>query len=231
MANIRFSDLKVYNQARQRVDLNDSHAAADSYSLLVSVRPNLPDAAYTVVFSNISSEDGHHVVGAFSFVVGAGALPTNTDALVAQVQSGQSNFNAWSVGLRWLNYLGMALLLGTVAFILFVWRPTFVSLREQVGAAINKADVGVEQGALRIMGGSMLLLFVATLAFLIYQAAFASASAPWEIVGNGTEQSAVSEPLWGCLVDTSCPACRNWRCYVVQLAASLPLGEASPHAL
>jgi copper transport protein len=191
-----FSDLKVYNQARQRVDLNDSHAA-DPYSLLVSVRPNLPDAAYTVVFSNISSEDGHHVVGAFSFVVGAGALPTNTDALVAQMQSGQNNFNVWSVGLRWLNYLGMALLLGAVAFILFVWRPTFVSLREQIGAAISKADVGVERGALRIMGGSMLLLFAATLGFLIYQAAFASASAPWEIVSNGALNNLLFQSRFG----------------------------------
>jgi copper transport protein len=192
-----FSDLKVYNQARQRVDLNDSHASADSYSLLVSLRPNLPDAAYTVVFSNISSEDGHHVVGAFSFVVGAGALPTNTDALVAQVQSGQNNFNAWSIGLRWLNYLGMALLLGAVVFVLFVWRPTFVSLREQIGAAINKADVGVEQGALRVLGSSVLLLFVATLAFLIYQAAFASASAPWEIVGNGALNNLLFQSRFG----------------------------------
>jgi copper transport protein len=191
-----FSDLKVYNQARQRVDLNDSHAA-DAYSLLVSLRPNLPDAAYTVVFSNISSEDGHHVVGAFNFVVGAGALPTNTDALLAQVQSGQNNFNGWSVGLRWLNYLGMALLLGTVAFILFVWRPTFVSLRKQMGAAIKKADVGVEQGALRIVGVSMLLLIVATLAFLIYQAAFASDSAPWEIVSNGALSNLLLQSRFG----------------------------------
>ncbi|GLV56055.1 copper resistance protein [Dictyobacter sp. S3.2.2.5] len=192
-----FSTLKVYNPARQRVDLDDSRTSSDGYTLRISLRPHLPDATYTVVYSNISSEDGHHVQGAFSFVVGTGPLVANTDALLAQEQGGENNLNAWSVGLRWLNYLGMALLLGTVAFVLLVWRPASTSLRDHSDAAIGKTDVQIEFRALRLICGSIAVLFALTLAFGIYQAAFASESAPWNIISNGALGNVLFQSRFG----------------------------------
>jgi copper transport protein len=101
-----FSKLQIFDKNRQRVDQNDSQVApGNPYSLIISLRPKLPDGAYTVVFQNVSQEDGHATKGNFSFVVGAGPLPTNTSALLSQYDE---NINAWSVILRWLNYVAMA---------------------------------------------------------------------------------------------------------------------------
>jgi copper transport protein len=133
-----FSSLTVYNQAKQRVDAHDSHVAPDNpSSMIVSLQPSLPDGAYTVVFQNVSLDDGHHVVGAFSFVVGGGPLPTNTDALLSNVQPSDENLNGWSIAIRWLNYLGMAALVGGLAFLLLVWRPTLVQLETSIGPELS----------------------------------------------------------------------------------------------
>jgi copper transport protein len=195
-----FSNLKVYNQSRQRVDNDDSHMVANNqYSLVVSLRPHLPDAAYTVVYDNISSEDGHHVVGAFSFVVGNGALPTNTDTVLSQAQNADTNVNVWSVGIRWLNYLAMAGLLGTIAFIVLVWRPTYIARQKDIGAGLNKMDVALELRAAQIAIINTIALFILACAFLFYQAATASESAVWNIVGNGALMTLLLQSRFGAI--------------------------------
>jgi copper transport protein len=100
-----FSGLSVYDQSKQRVDENNSHIVT-SYSMAISLRPHLPNGAYTVVYQNVSLDDEHHIVGAFSFVVGGGLLPTNTNALTGNTpQSLDANFNVWSITIRRLKYL------------------------------------------------------------------------------------------------------------------------------
>ncbi|MBE3559436.1 MAG: CopD family protein [Ktedonobacteraceae bacterium] len=181
-----FSRIEVYNQARQRVDRGDSHLAPDSpYSLIVSLRPALPDGAYTAVFRNVSKEDGHEVTGSFSFVVGAGPLPTNTNDLLQQASTADENFNLWSIGIRWLNYLAMAGLVGSLTFLLLVWQPGVRRLTSVVGKEMKLAEQRMQKRTMQAVLWTLLLLLAGWLAFLIYQASIVSMSAPWQVFTNG----------------------------------------------
>jgi len=175
-----FSKLEVYDQARQRVDAANSHVTAnDPYSMSISLRPHLPDGAYTVVFDNVSLDDGHHVTGAFSFVVGAGPLPTNTNALLGNVQTLDENFNAWSITIRWLNYLGMAALVGGLAFLLLIWRPTLAQLETGMGPELSIAKQRVKMQASRFLLWSLLALAGGWVAMLLYQSSVDSGKTLW----------------------------------------------------
>jgi copper transport protein len=182
-----FSRLTVYNQSKQRVDADDSHVAPDDpYSLVISLRPSLPDAAYTVVFQNVSLDDGHHVVGAFSFVVGGSPLPTGTSALPGLTQSSDENLNGWSITIRWLNYLGQAAFVGGLAFLLLVWRPTVTQLTTELGSELSEARRQVNISTLRFLLWSLLALMGGWVAMLLYQTSAATEKTLWQLFADQT---------------------------------------------
>ena len=193
-----FSNLAVYNQSRQRVDMDDSHAVPnDPYSLVISLRPSLPDAAYTVVFQNVSLDDGHHVVGAFSFVVGGGPLPTSTNVLPGFTQSSNEHLNGWSITIRWLNYLSMAAFVGGLAFLLLVWRPTLRQLTTDLGSELSEARRQVHIHALRFLYWSLLALLGGWAAMLLYQTSEATGQALWQLKSFQTLFRYVTESHFG----------------------------------
>ena len=193
-----FSSLAVYNQARQRVDENNSHVALNNqYSLIISLRPHLADGPYNVVFQNVSLDDGHHVIGAFSFVIGSGPLPTNTNSLLENAQAVDANFNGWSVTIRWLNYLGMAALVGGLAFLLLVWRPTLARLKDELGSELSVVKLRVNAGALRFLLCSVLVLLVGWVAMLLYQTCTASGSTLWQLFGSQALFRYIAESHFG----------------------------------
>jgi copper transport protein len=180
-----FSKLAVFNQQRHGVDLGNSHIASNNpFSLIISLHPGLPDGAYTVVFHTVSAEDGHEVTSGFSFVVGGAALPTNTSALLSHIQMADTNLNAWSVTIRWLNYLGLAGLVGSLLFLLLVWRPSAKELKNHRGVPLDEAEVQIEARTRWFSCSCLFILLLGWVSFLIYQASTFSASAPWQIVGN-----------------------------------------------
>ena len=194
-----FSNLVVYNQARQRVDAANSHVApSNPYSLLISLHPHLPDGAYTVVYQTVSLDDGHHVVGAFSFVVGNAPLPTNSSALLGTPPSPvDQNFNIWSVTIRWLNYLGMAALAGGVAFLLFVWRPTFAQPAAEIRSGLRLADEKLVEQLARFLLGSLFILGIGWVAMLLYQVSASTDESLWQLFSSGTVARYITESHFG----------------------------------
>lgn len=194
-----FSNLVVYNQARQRVDAANSHVdPKNSYSLIISLHPHLPDGAYTVVYQTVSLDDGHHVVGAFSFVVGNAPLPTNSSALLGNLPSPvDQNFNFWSITIRWLNYLGMAALAGGVAFLLFVWRPTFAQPAAEIRSGLRLADENLVGQLARFLLGSLLVLGIGWVAMLLYQASASTGESLWQLFSSGTVARYIVESHFG----------------------------------
>ena len=77
-----FSLVTVLNSAAERVDLDDS-ARDPSEPTAISVGlPALENGTYTVVWKNLSSIDGHKVIGSYVFAVGeplAGLASVATD--------------------------------------------------------------------------------------------------------------------------------------------------------
>ncbi|GHO43176.1 copper resistance CopC/CopD family protein [Ktedonospora formicarum] len=173
-----FSRLEVYNSARQRVDSSDSHAIPnDPAGLMVSLRPQLPDGGYTVVYRNVSRDDGHSVVGSFSFVVGNAPQPTPDNALLQQLQSSSDSFNGWSITIRWINYLGMAGLVGAMTFLLLIVRPALILLKVNPAMKSDQELLSVrsERVLQYVAVGSLALLLVGWVAFTLYQASVAGA--------------------------------------------------------
>lgn len=99
------------------VDPADDH-------LLVMTPGELPDGLYTLSWRNVSSADGHGIAGSFAFTIGAAGAATvsASDTPVELVPL--------DVLVRWVNLLGLALAVGGLAFIVFVWQPALRELTE-----------------------------------------------------------------------------------------------------
>ncbi len=195
-----FSKLAVFNQQRHQIDLGDSHIAPDdASSLMITLHPQLPDGAYTVVFQTVSAEDGHEVTSSFSFIVGGGILPTNTSSLLGHIQMTDSNFNLWSVTIRWLNYLGLAGLVGSLTFLLLVWRPCITQLKIGISITLEEINMLIEEQTLWCSLCCLIILFLGWVGFLLYQASTSSASAPWQIFANGAMSTIFLHSRFGAL--------------------------------
>jgi copper transport protein len=189
----RFSELGVVDKNGAAVDAGDSHVPSnDPKSLVVSLKPGLPDGPYTVIYKNTSAEDGHALTGSFVFVVGAGDLPvgTGTSPLDLAERSGSaadSNANPLSIGLRWLNYLGGAALFGALLYALLVWRSA-VHRAKATGKMGPQLETAYGLGLNRIrrvvwLGFGGLLL--GWLGWFLYQATTFSSQNIGQIFGIG----------------------------------------------
>ncbi|MBY3552638.1 copper resistance protein CopC [Modestobacter lapidis] len=86
--------------------------------LTLGLRNDLPDAGYVVTYRVVSA-DSHPITGAWSFVVGDGALPA---ASVADAGASASPAVAAALpAARWLGYLGLALGLGVPVILATCW--------------------------------------------------------------------------------------------------------------
>ncbi|MBN9386483.1 MAG: CopD family protein [Chloroflexi bacterium] len=191
----KFSSLQVVNTDNQRIDAGNSQPIPGTTNALqIGLQPNLPDGVYTVIFENVSSDDGHHVKSNFSFVVGEGTLPAgavggsllDNEGVTTSIDS---NFNFWSVSLRWLNYLALCGLVGLVLFWLLVWRPALLKIGEALISGADSAALAYRHVTFRLyflLGISLVLLCVGWLGFFIYQATTVSSSYPWQLFQDDT---------------------------------------------
>lgn len=202
----RFSELSVVDKTGQRVDAGDSKVPAEMPdSLVISLKPNLPDGAYTVIFNNVSAEDGHAVKGSFAFLVGAGELPLSATgsplALAEQPgQAGSTNLNFFSVSLRWLNYLGGAGLVGALFFALLVWTraATRAKAGGRMGPQIDSAHIlGIQRSEL-IIWISLGMLLLGWVGWWLYQTATFSDQTIGQLFGMGV---ATGKPGGAALTD------------------------------
>ena len=187
----KFSKLSVLDKDGKAVDRADSHVPpGEDAALIVSLPTGLPDGAYTVIFENVSADDGHHVKSSFSFAVGDAPLPVGSAvSLIDNLATPETdaNFNPWSVTLRWLNYLAMAALVGLIIFWRLVWQPAWrqahLRLDTETG---NEADRRLSGRVVSLLAVSLGLLTAGWLGWLIYQAGVVGNSAPWQVFEGDT---------------------------------------------
>ncbi|WP_148449254.1 copper resistance protein CopC [Paenibacillus tuaregi] len=111
-----FHSLTVTNTAGERVDLDNSHIDDNNPARLdAGLKKNLPDGIYTVSWRVVSA-DGHAISGVIPFIVGSGGT-----APVQEADSGAKALPGLDQTLiRWLQYTGLSLYLGTLFFHLFL---------------------------------------------------------------------------------------------------------------
>ena len=114
---------------------------------------DLADGLYTVSWRAISAADGHQTRGSFAFAIGA------VTGMAALAAPDTETIPPLSAAVRWFDILALALLVGSVAFAVCVW-----------------CAPPQERHMRRLMGVDWVLVGVAGLVLLVYQAAQATDS-------------------------------------------------------
>jgi copper transport protein len=122
--------VRVYNERGDEVDnLDVSHPHGQSHWMGVGLKPGLPDGTYTATYRVISA-DTHIVYGGLVFNIGhAGSSPTTVTVagLIGRNKTGKVTEVAFGV-VRGLDYLSIALMLGSLAFLIVAWLPGFAAV-------------------------------------------------------------------------------------------------------
>ena len=154
------------------------HPGDVASALAVALPATLPDGAYTATYRVISA-DGHPVSGGLVFAVGkpgAAAAPTVAE-LIGDSRAGPVTQAVFGLA-RGLTYLATAVVLGGLAFLLFIWLP---ALRAAAGAepAWRDASAAFLARARRLLLGAAAIGIVAGLAGIVMQGATAGATSGW----------------------------------------------------
>ncbi len=116
--------VRLYDSRGRRLDTGAT-TKPSAQVVAVPVRTSLPGGAYVVTWRVISA-DSHPVQGSFTFQVGTGANATApaVQALAGNLLSKTGGSKAVGVvyGVaRWLVFAALALLIGSVAFVVLIW--------------------------------------------------------------------------------------------------------------
>jgi copper transport protein len=117
-----FGAVRVFDARGDRVDRGPvTHPGGAGAQLAVALKPGLPNGSYTATYRVVSA-DSHPVSGGFVFSIGAvGAPPAETVGdLLAGTSTGRTTEVAFGIA-RGADYLAIALVLGTLLFILLSW--------------------------------------------------------------------------------------------------------------
>ena len=117
--------VRLFDSRGRRIDTGAT-TKPSAQVVAVPIRTTLPDGAYVVTWRVISA-DSHPVQGSFTFQVG-----TSANATAPAVQAFAGNLlsktgGSRAVGViygvaRWLVFAALALLIGSVAFVVLIWR-------------------------------------------------------------------------------------------------------------
>ncbi len=109
--NLRDKEGNILNTPETQIDPNDP-------TQMSMVPGTLPNGLYTVVWRSLSAADGHPSLGSYPIVIGDASL----------LQSSSSNqvdesIRPDSALIRWANLVSLAITMGGIGFLLFVWQP------------------------------------------------------------------------------------------------------------
>jgi hypothetical protein len=111
-----FSTIKVVDARHQQVDNGDGRVNPADHTVLEASLPPLPSGRYHILWS-VVAHDSHRTEGNLSFTIGPGLSdrPLATSAPATPPQ----------LFVRWLNFIGLSMLMGALAFRLLVVRSVF----------------------------------------------------------------------------------------------------------
>lgn len=124
------SHLTILTQAGQELDTGPLAANEDKSTLSISL-PALNNGTYLVSWQVLSAVDGHTTSGTFSFGVGVTSL-----GIASGGTDTTFRISPFSIAARWGTLLGVSLLLGLVAFRLFILPHTYPLNRTHLRLAV-----------------------------------------------------------------------------------------------
>ena len=126
----------------------------------------LAPGLYTVVWTTVSAADGHRSQGSFPFMVAAGTEAAPASAGAGAHQSGvlaapaplEETLPRADMAVRWFNFLALVWGVGSVAFVVLVWRPAGLGANA-MPACERRLQQVIWLGWL-LMGAAMLLVLL-----------------------------------------------------------------------
>ncbi len=117
--------VRVYGPRGARADDGAAfHPRGDQRAFGVALKSRLPRGTYTSTYQVISA-DGHVVGGGSTFSIGAPSATSGTvGQLLARQKAGPVTRDALTVA-RGVQYLAIAVGVGTIVFLLLIWPPAF----------------------------------------------------------------------------------------------------------
>jgi copper transport protein len=189
-----FGAVRVFDARGDRVDTGAvRHPGGAGAQLAVALKPGLPNGSYTATYRVVSA-DSHPVSGGFVFSIGtAGAPPAETVSdLLAGSSAGRATEVAFGIA-RGADYLAIALVLGTLLFILLSWP-------RGVGAPPEPARVAFARRTRVLLLGGAALGVVAGAAGIVLQGATAGGTSFWAALDPSTVREVLGTrfgTVWG----------------------------------
>ena len=145
--------VRLYDTSGRRLDTGAT-TKPSAQVVAVAIRAKLTTGAYVVTWRVISA-DSHPVQGSFTFQVGTNANATSprVQALASNLlgkQGGSTVVGATFGVARWLVFTSLALLVGSLAFVLFMWPQRAQSRRTRRLVWCGWATLAVASPARRL---------------------------------------------------------------------------------
>ena len=159
-----FSVVTVLNSAAERVDLDNSTRDLSEPSAMSVGLPELENGTYTVIWKNLSSVDGHKVIGSFVFAVGE---PLSAGAQIDAVEQPllQTVADPW---IRWLIFISAATVIGGLVFELIIGVPVVYGTSAKDSWRV--AGIAASNAWSKVATISLTVLILAMLGQLLQQA-------------------------------------------------------------
>jgi copper transport protein len=169
-----FGAVRVFDGAGRRVDAGDAfHPGGRGPEMAVHLKAHLPAGTYTATYRVVSA-DGHIVSSGFVFSIGHSSTTRQTvGQLIGAGGSGPVTETAFGIA-RGLQYLAIALALGALAFLLFVWGPALGALDRDGDAAWGDAAAVFARRARGLLVAAALIGAVSAAAGVVLEGAEAA---------------------------------------------------------
>lgn len=172
-----YSQAAVLDKSGNRVDKRDSLLdTSERRNLAISVPP-LSTGSYVVAWQVLSSIDGHLTGGSFSFSIGPPPEKAlQPESVSPQVEKDKAlNFQRlWEPVMRWLNFLGLMVIVGGMFFQMLLLRPASIAaLPEKISKELRKKTW---QRYSLMFAVAIVLILLSALGSLAVQAATLGAS-------------------------------------------------------
>jgi copper transport protein len=189
---INSSSVQVVDAGGHRVDVGGARHGAQDSAVVIGLRPDLPRGTYIVSWRVISA-DSHPVSGGFFF--GIGEAPDSAAAAKLARSGGAATSVSYTAGaLRFLQFAGLALLIGTAFFALALWpagRSSTSTDRPLGPRTLGPRTLGPRTLDLRTLGlrralwTGWALTFVSTGLLILIQAPYSSGAGLTKIFASG----------------------------------------------
>jgi copper transport protein len=176
--DVRSDAIRLFDHDLNTIDIGPTKHVAGKGDEITATMPKLPKGLYTVAWRAVSA-DSHPVQGAFTFGVQTSATGSAATKLAAQAQATETSDRTVGVlfgVMRFGVFVGLALLLGIVGFVLFLWPSGRVSVRVR-----------------QVLYGALELTFLCTVFGFMLQGPYTS---------GGGVSDAFSVDLWSTTWDT-----------------------------